>query len=238
MSINRSQITSWSWAQFAQYIQSQNGRILKNPKYSPLPVFGARGRWSYVDELKTCLNDFAQFPQFAKMPLDKRKRAAGTLSPDTDRWFGWMGAAGRFMSLVNNYPENLGQWLDAIPSQAPLTSTDITQYLHGMLRLPGVGLSTATRLLAMKRPDYCMPITTTNYQKLQLVFGQFCPRLRLSNKSANEIHDVAGQYVTFLSQIWSAPWWNAPVPQNPPWEHDIWLGRVAMLDTIFYDPEG
>lgn len=231
-------LLSLSWSQFEQYIKGQNGRILNNAKYSPLPVI-SQGRWSYLDELSACLTHFAQYPKFATMPMAARQQVAGTLPPNTERWFGWMGAAGCFMSLVNNNPHILAQWLDPVPAQGPVTVSQIYQYIVGMITLPGVALATATRLLATKRPDYCLPITSTNYANLRLSpkIGPMCPSLNIKKKTdTQEIGRIATRYGDMLSMIWATPWWASPMPTTRGWGQDLWQGRVAMLDAIFYAP--
>lgn len=170
------------------------------------------------------------------MPLMQRKQVAGTLAPDTDRWFGWMGAAGRFMALVNKQPAALSA-INAIPTTGPLSVAQVKQYMRNMLSTSGVAIATATRLLAMKRPDYCLPITSTNYSNLSTsVLGPFCPPSQPKNKSALEINNVAQKYADLLAQIWKTGWWQAPQPATSGWVQTVWEGRVAMLDAIFYDP--
>ncbi|MCY0880844.1 MAG: hypothetical protein OWS74_02525 [Firmicutes bacterium] len=184
-----------------------------------------------------CNQYFSQTSSFAQIPLQGRQGIAGTLPPDTDRWFGWMGAAGRFMALVNQQPSALALWIDAIPVTGPVTCAQIEKYMIGMLGIDGISIATATRLLAMKRPDYCLPITSTNYDKLKSsVLGPFCPPRSLKNKGFPEISRVAQLYVALLAKIWSTPWWQAPTPATAGWPHTLWQGRVAMLDAIFYDP--
>lgn len=230
-------LLSLSWSDFLQLIRNQDGRKVQDARYSPLPVLHSNcGRWTYCDELETCLTYFAQYANFAAMPNNPRQHVADTLPPDTDRWFGWMSVAGRFKELVNCSPQTLGQWLDPLPKTGRLTVGAIQRSLQGLLGIDGVGPATATRLLAMKRPERCMPITSTNHAQLSVdpALRQYCPPLKVDGPKGPA--QYATRYLDFLDQVWKSPWWKTPAPSTNTPDFLLWRGRVALLDTIFYDP--
>ena len=84
------------------------------------------------------------------------------------------------------------------------------------------GLATATRLLAMKRPDYFVCLDNANREKLLGSFGV---------KIANQ--DYEGYWDKVIERIQLSTWWNARRPTEAT-AGQIWDGRAAMLDAIYY----
>jgi len=224
-------VLSLDISQYCELVRAQHGRKVSDPKYSPLPVLRGASRHSYLDELADCREFFLRYKRFANIPDVRRQRVAGTVEPE-DRWFGSMEAAGRFKHLVNEDPEIIGKYIDKIPLTGELDPLDIADYMNEMLAIQGIALSTSTRLLAMKRPDSCLPITTTNRNGLQRipVLGNLMPSMTTSSAKKS-----ADRYVSVLLEIWRTPWCSS---ERPTGEVDglIWDGRVALLDSIVYDP--
>ena len=230
-------VVQWSWPQYVEQIIAQDQRRLRNSKFSPLQVLPDSGRWSYLEELAACRKSFAQAPLLAQMPPDDLRRVAGTLAPATERWFGSTGA-GRSATVVKQRPQELAEWLDAIPLTGSITPVQIEKYLSGMISVSGISIPTATRLLAMKRPDCCVPVSLSNIAgfRSDSGLGQLCPLPTIWNKQdPKELNSIAHQYASLLQQIWNAPWWQAPPPDDG-LEASIWQGRAALLDVLFYDP--
>jgi hypothetical protein len=88
-----------------------------------------------------------------------------------------------------------------------------------MLRLPGIALATATRLLAVKRPDCFLPVTGRSKQQIRQTLGYSATRRG---------------YVGLHRYIWSLPWFTAPEPTHPE-QRRVWHARVALLDVVFYE---
>jgi hypothetical protein len=42
---------------------------------------------------------------------------------------------------------------------------------------------------------------------------------------------------TLNSGIYEAAWWLEPEPIDDD-EHEIWMGRAAFLDSLYYEPKG
>lgn len=67
-----------------------------------------------------------------------------------------------------------------------------------------------------------LPANLASMDKIEAVFG--------------ERPSTVNKYLAIIKQIWSYPWSNAPVPDDPT-EQRLWRARVALLDAIFYEPK-
>ena len=84
--------------------------------------------------------------------------------------------------------------------------------------------ATATRLLAMKRPDRFVTVSEANKKGLCRAFGVRYTTLNLDN------------YWNLIAvPLIAMPWWLYPAPHAGQ-QRDIWNGRAALLDSIYYDP--
>jgi hypothetical protein len=192
--------------------------------------------WGYLTEADVCRQLFLRHPRFAQMPPEGRRVVAGIEPPPERRWFGAMGAAARFSQIVVRAPTQIGQVLDAIPVQGPVTTGHIQAYVASMLKIDGVNIATATRLLAMKRPDVAVPCTAANYFHMSRELAPLkLPKLSVP-KECQAILEAAKDYAILLDRIWHSPWWQSPRPATPR-SAVIWEARVALLDTVFYDPD-
>ena len=87
----------------------------------------------------------------------------------------------------------------------------------------GHGAAVASRLLAMRRPDQFVCLDSANRARLCGDFG-----------ITQNGMDYARYWEEIIERIRDAPWWNAKRPADRI-QAAVWDGRVAMLDTIFYD---
>lgn len=167
---------------------------------------------------------------------EDRKIVAGTLGakksqqPDVDyALFGSMGASGTFANAVIDSPQGLSKALDCIPLTGPVSEADFDkfrQYYGAAFGEEGRqgGLPTATRLLAMKRPDTFVCLDSANCKDLCNNWGV--------PYSTTKLHNYWERIIEPMQQT---PWWRAPVPTIPG-DVELWLGRAAMLDAIYYTP--
>jgi HKD family nuclease len=170
---------------------------------------------------------FASHLQFKDIELAGRQRIAGLVMAEGINflWFGSMRGAGYFKQAVSTRAENLSHALDAIPDSGAVPRE---QYLEYMRRFDevfpdgGGGLATATRLLAMKRPDTFVCLDSRNREGLCEEFG-----LR-RNVGDEEYWD------SFIKRIIDSTWWNAPAPASGD-EKEVWEARAAFLDSLYYD---
>ena len=109
---------------------------------------------------------------FSKMSKAERQGVGGIdLKSDVPwGWFGSMFGAGVFKKLVNANNPRLSKALDAIPMRGAVQREQyldfIKFYVSAYPRRQRHGLATATRLLAMKRPDYFVCVDAQNRDRL------------------------------------------------------------------------
>lgn len=179
---------------------------------------------------------FATCIPYAKWSEDDRKLVAGTLGrkksqqPGVDYGlFGSMGASGTFANLVIKASIGLSDALDFVPLMGAVTQDDYDRYCKAFIAAFDQdgrvgGLPTATRLLAMKRPDVFVCIDSANRKDLCEHFGVSPSTTNLENYWQRIIETMHGD-----------AWWRNPQPSNAA-DAEIWLGRAALLDAIYYTP--
>lgn len=142
-------------------------------------------------------------------------------------WFGSMKGAGYFKQAVINNDPHISGALDRIPTVGPVDQQHYTEFTEEFNRAfphGGYGVAVASRLLAMKRPDYFLCLDSRNRRLLCEDFG-----IAQSGMNYRRFWDEV------VRRTVDSPWWNAPIP-NDPLDREIWLGRAAMLDAIYYEP--
>lgn len=82
--------------------------------------------------------------------------------------------------------------------------------------------ATATRLLALARPDQIVSFNRASRNGLT----EYC-NLKLSEQISAE------KYRSVLDRLYQQPWFNAPPPENLR-EHAIWSMRAALVDCFVY----
>ena len=189
------------------------------------PYHGFENR---CDLLQLVRDAFGRVCKFQLMDRGLRKTIAG-LPNDVDSrwgWFGSMKGAGYYHQAVNDNSPHLSQALDQIPLTGHVSRQHYDAYLAEFLRAfpngrHGIGI--ASRLLALKRPDYFVCIDSKNKQRLCQDFGIKQTGL-----------DYECYWDEVIERITDSVWWNEPRPVNPV-EAAVWDGRAAMLDAIFYE---
>jgi hypothetical protein len=171
------------------------------------------------------------------MSDDERRLVAGTagrrrsIRDETDyQLFGSMGANGKFANVVLNSPNKLSKALDAIPSSGFVSKSDYERFVsdfEGAVEQGNGGHSggtgTATRLLAMKRPDTFVCLNNANRKDLCEHFGVAPSTTKLEN-----------YWERIILPIMQTEWWGSPMPDDEI-EARIWRGRAALLDVVYYD---
>lgn len=179
---------------------------------------------------------FAERGSLDRMLVDERKAVAGIygrVEPKIDNlewaWFGTMFGQGDFKSLVIKSPGQLSQALDEIPIEGNVEKTDYERFreifisaFDGKSHVGGV--ATASRLLAMKRPDIFVAINKGNRKELCKATGFVSSSLSLGNY---------WDRIVVATRV--GPWWLHPRP-NSRLDGRIWDNRAAMLDSIYYVP--
>lgn len=181
---------------------------------------------------------FASVQTFSDLSQAEWKGVAGTLGgvekvkEDLGHhdwgWFGSMGGNGDFAGLVRRRDPELAKAVDCIPRKDPVSVehfNEFRQRFHSAFVKAKAehvgGYPTATRLLAMKRPDTFVCANGKNRAGLAKALNFSPTTLSMEN-----------YWDRIIIPIQSAPWYNATRPDGP--DSELWDYRVAMLDTIYY----
>ena len=204
-----------NWNEFLRCVKSEQGHA--GPRSLNL-------RLSVVEEVGKL---FQKYDHFQDMSKDERYKVAGLISHGgiDFGWFGSMKGAGRFKSAVKSNDTHLSQALDRIPLQGEVKREDYLAFVAAFRKaLPagGHGVATATRLLAMKRPDLFVCLDSKNLRHL-------CKSFKIRQNV-----DYASYWVSIVERIQVSSWWNASRPERGI-ERDVWESRAAFLDALFYE---
>ncbi len=218
-----SNVANMTWSEFS-----------RAARLDPFHDFAKRIRLlRYVQAL------FAGVRSFAELPVVHWKGIAGVLGnaekADTDLaelelgWFGGMRGAGVFASRVGMRSPELARALDSIPRQGPVTRVHFDSFVSAFARAfegesRGGRVPTASRLLAMKRPDVFVCVNKGNRNGLARALDFSPTTLSLGNYWERLVEPVR------LSE-----WYNRERPAGR--DGELWDYRAAMLDAIFYAPE-
>lgn len=187
--------------------------------------------------LQTARTWFASSNSFHDLSPHQQKAIAGVLGEkqktDADLqqewgWFGSMRGMGDFKNRIDRNDIYLARALDGIAEQGEVTREQFQWFVENF-RLAfrnshrRGGVATASRLLAMKRPDTFLCICGPNIARASRAMGFSPSTLDLDNYWDRVVEVVR------LSE-----WYNAPRPHDE--DRALWEGRVAMLDAIFYRP--
>ncbi len=181
---------------------------------------------------------FAKTPSFADLSSAEAKGVAGVLGRVEAQeagledlewgWFGSMGGAGTFAELIGLEDKTLAKALDAVPKRGNVTGAQFDDYVAAFTvafsqSRRTARLAPATRLLAMKRPDFFVCVNGGNTAGLAAALAFAPTTIKLEN-----------YWERVIEPIQHAPWYNAPRPTGS--EMELWDARVAMLDAIYYEP--
>jgi hypothetical protein len=178
--------------------------------------------------IQTAKRLFAEHEHFSQIDLNGRRKIAGLVVEDgfDYRFFGSMIGSGMFKKAINNNDVNLSLALDCIPAASAISRETYYEYIELYKKAfpqGRHGIATATRLLAMKRPDTFVCFDKLNREGLCHEFG-------ISRSVGYDAYwdSIIERIIT------EARWWSAPLP-SPSVEREVWVARVAFLDSIYYD---
>ncbi len=222
-SVSATKLLQTSWSEFCAAIRQESRR----PPYNHT----MQSRLRMLGEIRQL---FRNRTHLRDMQLDERKRVAGLVGAVGDGenqvdycWFGGMRGAGKFWTAIKEHADELSLALDAIPDQGSVSRQDYLKYVEQFKRaFPGGrhGIATATRLLAMKRPDWFLCLDAANGKGL-------CKQFEIPLAV-----DYEQYWDSIIARIIDPQtiWWNASEPQAG-MERDVWRARTAFLDAIYYD---
>jgi hypothetical protein len=179
--------------------------------------------------LRRIRDSFRAHEYFSMMETGLRQTIAGTpTSYDPDwAWFGSMKGAGYFKQAVNNNNQHLSLALDRIPREGLVSRKQYDEYIAEFIRAfphGGHGVATASRLLALKRPDQFVCLDSKNSTRL-------CGNFGIPSSGI----DYERYWEEVVERVTDSPWWDSHQPKDT-FEAQLWLGRVALLDALFYEP--
>jgi HKD family nuclease len=159
--------------------------------------------------------------------IGKKEMVGSPLASDDWGYFGSMQGAGIFKSAVKHGNAHISAALDHIPLRGEVTWEAYNRYIAEFKKAfsgasGGAGVATASRLLAMKRPDYFVCVDAKNRDGLGDDIG-FSPSTL----------DFDGYWEDVVEPVTQSTWWQSTRPQAL--QGAVWDGRAAMLDAIYYD---
>ncbi len=191
-----------------------------------------------LDLLRIAQEWFASVPSFGRLTPAQRKAIAGIIGEnqktdaDLDRdwgWFGSMRGMGDFANRIDENDRYLAQALDSIPQKGDVTRKHYERFVtlfrkafRNSSRMGGV--PTASRLLAMKRPDTFICICRPNIAEAS--------RRMAFSRTTLELDDYWDKVIEVLRL---SDWYHARKPDGA--DGEIWENRAAMLDAILYRPD-
>lgn len=172
---------------------------------------------------------FKETPRFADMEKDRRNEVAGLVRyEDIDfLWFGSMRGAGKFKGAISRNEPHISTALDQIPFDGPVGRGDYLAFVAEFEKAfpkGGGGVATATRLLAMKRPDLFVCLDNANRRRL-------CAAFKIRQAVGYEDY-----WDSIVERIRASTWWNVSRPKDRT-QAAVWDARAAMLDALFYEWE-
>lgn len=172
----------------------------------------------------------SQGKSFARLPEFDRRCLAGIQKPSLQAgldwgFFGQMSAHGSFSPILHNHVAKFSRALEHIPLVGTVREKHYEAYRDTLMSIPDAGDWTGmgTRLLAMKRPDRFVCMNNANRSGLCDYFGVAPTTTNLDN-----------YWWRIVAPMQMMPWWRAEMPSDV-LGRQVWLGRAAMLDAIYYD---
>lgn len=219
-----SDLLSWSWNQYQ--------RRFSNPERVK--------RRLLVLNAARCL--FQEYGSLSAMPpkyrralcgatTDKQRSTLETAMQVDWRWFGNMRGAAMFLKAVVDDAPGISGALDKIPPSGKVAESDYEKFVSAFCTAMGnwksstgvnraATIVSASRLLAMKRPDVFICIDGPNREGIADTLG-------FDNKKLS-FQTYWGDVVRPIVQ---SQWWSAARPSGKGFT--LWDGRVAMLDELF-----
>jgi HKD family nuclease len=178
---------------------------------------------------------FAKRPHFGQLASSDQRGIAGTREggqyPGDPPWgwFGRMSGHGDFTNLVATAPQRLSRALDCIPRRGIVTERAYRNFVKAFGaaftgKIHKGSCATASRLLAMKRPDVFICVNNANKREL-------CSDLNVAPSTLN----LDNYWDRIVLRIQASPWWRQPSPKEN-LERRIWDSRAALLDCLYYIP--
>lgn len=174
---------------------------------------------------------FRKVNHFNELNDEERKFIGGVKNSlnkpgsENSGYFGSMLGAGIFRNKINANNNNISKALDQIPLTGQLTKSHYMRYVEYFVKAMEKDsnyIATATRLLAMKRPDIFICLDTKNRNALGNDFGISIDGM-----------DYERYWDDIIARIYDSEWWQNPQPKNDV-ERKVSEARAAFLDSIYF----
>lgn len=212
--VHLSSIVNMKWEDFIKNVKNAEFHSLK----------------SRIGVLETSKKLFKKSNSYSELNKDERKFIAGlpnklAVGEGIDwAYFGSMRGNGIFNNRIGNNEIEISNALDEIPLFGQITKAHYNRFLiHFKKVFPGKNLITASRLLAMKRPDVFVCLSSKNKSSLCKNFGIIQSGL-----------DYERYWEDIILRIYDSEWWLNPNPKNEE-ERKVSEGRSAFLDALYYE---
>jgi len=149
-------------------------------------------------------------------------------------WFSSTKSAKTFHLLLKNHAQAFDLAIDCIPATGDVSFKDYQKFITAYLNIfskHGDGekatLIPATRLLAMRRPDQFIALTTA---KIDIICQGF-DIVKLNN------HDFTGYWHDLIGTLRTMPWWHQPKPEentDSESELTLWRYRAILVDLFLF----
>lgn len=195
---------------------------------------------------------------FEDLDIDSRRKIIGNAKKYDNIYkaFGGIGNAGLAQGIMinenNDYPNvlhDIGKALHSIPvlthkSFKKFPEYEVRIFLERVLRIDGCGISTATRLLTVKRPDLFVCINSErkkekfkgNKATIEEIF-----RITFPNKGKNNVNvdKIIDNYIKLLKMIYNTDYYNHIITEEEKSKNKnlevISMYRAAFLDSYFQE---
>ncbi|MGB0835474.1 MAG: hypothetical protein ACPGR2_13250 [Psychrobium sp.] len=174
--------------------------------------------------------------QLGELTVEDRLAVVGKHSASHDtalynfdvQWFGQTKTAKGFHELLSVNPSAFDEALAAIPNEGEVTQVQFADFVAAfMMANMSTGekpnLAVATRLLAMKRPDQFVVVTSSKLDDL-------CQGLDIAKFKLN---DFEAYWSDVIGSVRAMPWYNSDQPEDEK-QLVLWNHRVILMDLLFY----
>lgn len=180
-----------------------------------------------VEMLSQIKSIFATKHSLKNMTEQERRLIAGMPNDINQNWadFGTSGN-GKYMNKMRLGNEIFSRALDQIPLIGEISRENYDSFVEIFLTDEHTStnwMSSAGRLLAMKRPDTFYSLTGTNR-------SGFCEDFGIDYNDVN----LNTYWELVVKRILISDWWNAHMPKAR-FQRNLWETRAAMLDVLYYE---
>ncbi|WP_282196114.1 restriction endonuclease PLD domain-containing protein [Turicimonas muris] len=127
----------------------------------------------------------------------------------------------KIYSVLNDFA------LQKIPSTLKGKSDLVFNTLAALIEIKGIGISNASRLMALAQPGLVCSFNSASKDQLYSFAG--------CTKRGNSKYQEQDNYMEVLEWIWEQPWFNDKPVKLTGLEKLIWNNRVALIDILAYD---